>query len=68
MDHHAVPRVGETVRFRAGAGGKTTLTVKTVTYTVADPNDPPVDSEPFDAEVVLELTAVGEVEPVKAVA
>ena len=58
---HFVPRVGEEIRFRAGAGGETTLTVKTVVHTLPDPKDPPAQKEPYDAVVVLALTAVGEV-------
>ena len=57
LDLHAIPRVGETVRFRPRGDTTTTLTVKQVTYTLADPNDPPAEKEPFDAEVVLALTA-----------
>jgi hypothetical protein len=61
MDLHAIPREGETIRFRTGAGSETTLTVKAVTYTLADPSDPPLDKETCDAVLVLGLTAVGEV-------
>jgi hypothetical protein len=57
----AVPREGETIRFRAGAGGETMLTVKAVTYLLADPTDPPAEKEPHDVVVVLGLTPIGEV-------
>ena len=61
VDLHAIPREGEAVRFRTRAGGETTLTVKAVTYTLPDPNDPPAEKETCDAVLVLGLTAVGEV-------
>lgn len=61
MELASLPRVGDEIRFRAGAGGQTTLTVKTVIHTLPDPKDPPADKEAHDAVIVLALTAVGEI-------